>query len=101
MSNNQAATLDIACDSGAVISGGMTVGEAVTGVTIDADHQVPSSGTPSAWEVEIANTSGVSLTLTVSVVCATTAASGANAAAQAQGAHTVKQTVTPLKNAKP
>lgn len=78
----------------------MTVGEAVIGVTIDADHPVPSSGTPSAWEVEIANTSGLNLTLTVSVVCATTAASGANAAAQAQGAHIVNKTVTAIKNAK-
>ncbi len=100
VANNQAASLEVGCDSGTLISGGLTVAEAVIGVTIDADHPVPSSGTPSAWEAEIANTSGLSLTLTVSVVCATSAASGANAAAQAQGAHIVKETVTAIKNAK-
>jgi hypothetical protein len=98
--NNEATTLDVGCDAGTLISGGVSIAEPVINAFILDDKPVPDTGTPLGWEGAIANTSGIDLTLTVYVVCATQSASGSNAAVRAQGAHIVKKTVTSIKNAK-
>jgi hypothetical protein len=97
--NNVADTLAVKCDSGAPIGGGMAVSQTVVGVYTVSDRPQPDSGTPTSWEVTIANTSGLDLTMTVYVVCASPAGSS-SAAAQAQGAHIVRQFQAKIKNAK-
>jgi hypothetical protein len=97
MPTNVADTLNVACDSGQLISGGYDVGEAVAGVIADTNR--PAGSPPNAWDVTVANTSGVDLTLTVYVVCATSASGSSSAAAQAQGAHIVKNAQAKLKPA--
>jgi hypothetical protein len=77
----------------------MTIAEPIIGVYTDADRPQPDTGTPASWEVTIANTSGVDLTLSVYVVCAS-GAGGASAASQVQGARIVRQVHTKIKNAK-
>jgi len=96
-------TLNIGCDSGTPIGGGFTVAEPVIGVYTDEDRPQPDTGTPSTWEVSVASTAGLDLTMTVYVVCATPVGSSAAAAGQAQraqGAHIVSRTVQAIKNAK-
>jgi len=78
----------------------VSIGEPVINAFILSDKPVPDTGTPTAWEGSVANASGIDLTWTVYLVCATQPASGSNAAARAQGAHIVKKTVTSIKNAK-
>jgi Collagen triple helix repeat (20 copies) len=98
--NGDGGTLNLACDTGVPVSGGVTIAEAAVNAFILSDSPLPDSGAPSVWQGEVANASGTTVTMTVRVVC-TTPASGANAAAHAQGARIVKQSVTPLPNAKP
>jgi hypothetical protein len=95
--NGVAATLNIACDTDTPISGGVNLGEPVINVAIDTDHPVPESGTPTSWEVTVANASGLDLTMSVDVVCVTPAGSGSSAAAsQTQGARIIKEVLTKL-----
>ena len=99
MPNNVADTLNVACDSGSLISGGFDVGEALIGITVDTNR--PAGNPPHEWDVTVANTSGVDVTLTVFVVCITpspsVATGGAQAQAQPQGAHIVKQAQVKLR----
>jgi hypothetical protein len=79
------AALNIACDSGTPIGGGMSVSQVVSNVFTEQDRPQPDTGTPTSWEVSVANTSGADLTMTDYVVCASPAGSPA-AAGQHQGA---------------
>jgi Collagen triple helix repeat (20 copies) len=99
--NAATATLDEACDSGTVVSGGVSLAEPVIGVSLLADNPSPATGTPVHWIVGIANDSGLTLTMTLYIVCTTPPPSNSSAAAasQAQGAHIVKETVTKLSTA--
>ena len=91
--------LDLGCDSGTVISGGMTIDQPIIGVYTDADRPRPDTGTPTSWEISMANASGLDVTLSVYVVCASPAGS-ANAASQVQGARIIRQVKAKIKNAK-
>jgi hypothetical protein len=86
--------LNLACDSGSVISGGFFIAPRAGSIFTEEDRPQPDTGTPTTWETAVGNTSGNDLTLTSYVVCV----SGANgkAAAQAPGAHIVSKTLTKL-----
>jgi hypothetical protein len=90
--------LIVGCDSGTLVSGGVSIAEILVNIFVLRDAPTQGSGAPTSWEGEVANTSGSTATMSVKVVCATQPGSGASAAAQAQGARIVKKTVTPLPN---
>jgi hypothetical protein len=96
VTNGFAATLQIACDAGTLISGGVSVNEPVINAFILSDKPVPDTGAPAAWEGSVANDSGLDLTMAVYVVCATPASTSSSTA---QGAHIVNQVKTKLKTA--
>ena len=103
LANDTVSTLNIACDSGTPIGGGFTVAEPVIGVYTDTNGPLPETGTPQSWEVSIASTAGLDLTMSVYVVCASNVGTSPAAAAQAQraqGAHIVSRTVKAIKNPK-
>jgi hypothetical protein len=91
------AQLNIACDSGTVISGGMTVTPNAANIWAEEDRPRPDSGTPTSWEASMANTSGNDLTFSVYVVCASGA--GGKAAAHAPGAHIASKSLAKLSTA--
>jgi hypothetical protein len=93
------ATVDLACDSGTPISGGMSLNQPVANVFTEGDRPQPDTGTPTSWEVSVANTSGADLTMTAYVVCASPAASPA-AAAQHQGARIASRALSKIRNAR-
>lgn len=103
--NDTTANLIFACDNGGMpVSGGVSLDLPVIGVTLLSDRPDPPTGAPTGWDAAIANASGLTVTMTVYIVCTTPAAtsSGAGAAPHAQGARIVKETVTRLRNpAKP
>ncbi len=74
----------------------MTIAQPIIGIYIDADRPLPDTGTPTAWEVSMANTSGSDLTMSVYVVCAA-AAGSSSAASHAQGARIVRQVHAKIK----
>ncbi len=87
------------CPTGSVaISGGVTYGSYAAGVSIVTDSPSPEIGTPTSWLGNVANVGASTVTMTVSVVCATPAgAAGSNAQASkdAQSPH-VKEVIVPL-----
>jgi hypothetical protein len=93
--------LDIACDSGVPVGGGMSINLPVVGVSTLSDRPNPVTGTVTSWNVAVANASGVDLSMTVYIICTPAPASSSSAATapQAQGAHIVKRVVTKLPNA--
>jgi hypothetical protein len=98
--NNRESTLNIACDSGTPIGGGMAVNEPIVGIYTDEDRPQPDTGTPTTWEVSIANTSGLDLTMSVYVVCASGAGTASAAAPAHGGARIISQVYPRIKNAK-
>jgi Collagen triple helix repeat (20 copies) len=99
LANDVEGNLEIGCDSGSTpISGGVSVGEPVVGVFIDTSAPAPATGTPTFWDVTVSNTSGLTLTMTVYVVCVTPVGSSPSAASQAHGARIVKEVLTKLPN---
>jgi hypothetical protein len=90
--------VDQQCDSGTPIGGGFSVGAGLTGVTEIEDHPIPDTGTPQQWQIAVANTSGVTVSLKVYIICATPAgtSTGSGAASQARKSSIVKTTITKL-----
>jgi hypothetical protein len=100
VANGQAGTLILGCDSGTPISGGVSFG-ALVNVFIVADRPNPENGTPTGWELTVANASGVQVAVSMDVVCATAAGTSSNAAPQSHRARVIKRTFTELpKHAK-
>jgi hypothetical protein len=98
--NDDALVVDLACDSGTPISGGGTWDSAtLVNVFLDASAPLPATGTPTSWQISVANTSGSDMTVFGDVVCAT-AAGSPGAAAQAQGSRVVKKVITKLPAAR-
>jgi hypothetical protein len=95
--------IDPGCPAGsAVITGGVTYGGYTAGVSIVADVPSPASGTPTSWLGNVANVGTSTVTMTVSVVCATpagTAGSSAQASKEAVPPH-VKGVIVPLQKAR-
>ena len=95
------ATEILGCNDGTPISGGVSWGGFIQGVSIQADRPDPESGTPDGWLIEVANLSGHPVTVSVDVVCATAAGASSNAAPRGHSAHVIKRTFTKLpKHAK-
>jgi hypothetical protein len=92
------ATLLVGCDTGTPISGGVSWGGFIAGVTIESDRPDPESGTPDSWLLQVANLSGGTVPLSVDVVCVTPAGSSSSAAAQTNRARIVKRTLTKVAN---
>ena len=80
MTNGVAATLQLGCDAGTLISGGVSLNEAVVNAFILSDKPVPDTGAPAAWEGSVANNSGLDLIMAVYVVCATQTSTSSSAA---------------------
>jgi hypothetical protein len=97
--NNNAGTVIAGCDTGTATGGGGSWGSALVNVFLNESRPVPETGSPSGWEVTVANTSGNTISLKVDVLCATAAGSNSSAASQAQGARIIKKTLTPLPKA--
>jgi hypothetical protein len=99
LANDVADTLNVACDSGSLVSGGFDTGEALIGLYVNTNR--PAGNPPHEWDVTVSNTTGVDLTLQVFVICVTPSPSvvtgGAQAQAQPQGAHIVKQAQVKLR----
>jgi Collagen triple helix repeat (20 copies) len=92
--------LEVPCPTGsAAISGGVTYGGYAAGVSIVADTSNPASGTPTSWLGNVANVGTSTVTMTVSVVCATPAGSSAQASKDALRPH-VKGTIVALPKAR-
>jgi hypothetical protein len=89
--------LIIECDSGVLVSGGVSIAEVVTNAAIVKDLPIPASGTPIAWNGEIVNVSGQDVTMIVSIICTTPAATSSGAATPTQGARIVKRSVAKLR----
>ena len=96
MPNGDAGAVDVACDTGTLISGGVSLGATTVNAFVTEDHPNPDSGTPASWTLAVANTSGGDVTMGTYVVCASPAGSSSSAAAQAQGARIVSKTLTKL-----
>jgi hypothetical protein len=95
-------SLEPECPAGAVITGGVTYGGYTAGVSIVGDVPSPASGTPTSWLGTVANVGTSTVTMTVSVVCATpagAAGSSAQASKDALPPH-VKGVIVPLPKAR-
>jgi len=89
--------VDLACDSGSLISGGTSWGGYQGNVILDASRPNPETGAaPTSWHIDVANLSGHTITVSSDVVCTGSAGGSANAAAQANSARVVKQAMTPV-----
>lgn len=61
----------ISCPAGEVATGGgASTGHDADGLTVSYSNPVPSTGTPTAWEAAINNTTSSGVTVTVYVICA-------------------------------
>ena len=57
------------CDSGVPVGGGMSLDKAVIGVSLLSDRPDPQTRTPTAWNVEVGNGSGLDLTMALYIIC--------------------------------
>jgi hypothetical protein len=100
--NDTLAGEGVTCATGTPISGGVSWGGYIAGVTIEADRPDPESGTPQDWLIEVANVSGSQVSVSADVVCVTPVGSSSSSAGQATHARVLRQVLTPLaKAAKP
>jgi hypothetical protein len=91
------------CATGSVlISGGVTYGSFAAGVSIVTDAPSTGSGTPTAWEANVANTGTTTVTMTDYAICATPAGTSASNAQAGKDAHPpqLKGVIVPLPKAR-
>jgi hypothetical protein len=88
----------VACATGMPISGGVSWAEPVVNAFIAADRPDPQSGTPTGWEVAVANNSGTTITVSADVVCVTPVGSTPGLAGRTHRARVIKQVLTKLQS---
>ena len=90
---NSQAVVNVPCEAGTPISGGVSWAHFIDGVSLFSTRPQPVASTPTSWQIGVANQTSDRVTVELHAICATPTGSGSGTAARSQHVH-VKATIT-------